>query len=592
MALVLSQHPSIQKQVVLDRTLAAVSKQTFGINRGAILNNFFVLPATSVSNTQQQWSNNTNTAIFIGKEWLVQETYDLTFTCSVPGSNGLCLDLSWIGGGSPVPYSGGGNGLDAPSQFPCNQSIQTATLKLNNAQTTLNNYAFVNILPWTNIADEALRIGFSLCPSMLDNTCDYSDVYTTPGQIGVANSPLQSWGQVSVGANGVPRGSWAINVITNTSSAAHIQFTTTEPLFFSCLNSGKDDGVGFIGVQNFNLTLQTANLTNVLWSHSNASYASNAVCTSATILTPANLLLSYVTPPTDQQLPQEIFYTYTGQPFWSYNNAVASLAPMTSVSGQMFNSQTFDQMPKRILIFVTDSPQNRSITTSNVPGHRIDSVSISLNNVPNQLADASTQQLWKMSRDAGSKVSYQQWNNFGGFGSLLILDVGTSLYITEKDQAPGVSGKVQFSARLGFTNLSTIRTTNPVIQVIAFNDGLFRIGGAGTQFFDSVLVPRDVANLSDQPVTSSYYFSPSNWFGSSLIDSMKAVGAALLGGETIGGRRRKSRHREVEFDERGGSLEEDEDDDDEIKGGAKVENSRLQNNIKRSIREKINKLKE
>ncbi len=557
----------VSTALVLDKRLAFTQRKVFGVSKGARFIDWAVTPASSSSNNSTTWNvQPPNPDIAISKELLYEYEFQVVFTCSSPGTNGLCLDIA--------------GGFDCPASFPINQIIETFTPKVNTSSAPLNSQNFVNVLPWLNTKPDQIKKDLSYAPSMLDQNQNFSDVLNVPSCLGVANSPMQPAGQNSFYPT---RGGWEIygpggpgTAITNTSSGATVLFKSREPFFGSPFSQGEDDDVAFINVQTMTINVTLGALSRV-WSHSDSVNASTISGITVTIVGQPNILATFITPPEGQVIPKKNIYNYSTLNW--YNTATNQTLTPYGTSGASItfttNNIQLTDIPRRFIIWVPRQEVDRNITTPNT-FCRIDSAIVNFNGVSSQLSGANSLQLWKISRDAGLEMSWSQWNNPGRVGSILVLDVTKSLFLTKPDQAPSITNTTQFQIKLGITNLNTVNNITPTVWIGTISDGLLTIDGNHARFEDSVLRKADVLALGSQPEQNSFYQTAQNWYGAALIDTFRSAGAALIGGSRrIVERVRNNRGESSSFVGAGLEEQEEVDQEDEITGGAMVSKSTL-----------------
>jgi hypothetical protein len=240
---------------------------------------------------------------------------------------------------------------------------------------------------------------------------------------------------------------------------------------------------------------------------------------------------------------------------------------------------TFNQVPDKLIIYVRPDSTYRNDATYNDFVLPINAVSIQWNNHAGILANASQEQLFHMSQEAGSN---QNWLDFIGYanansqrlagtlsevfqvypydagttvagvpqvaqngvipnqvqlptvGSYLMLDMARHLELTESYYAPGSLGsfQLQFSINVLNTILNdgTNISVNPEIVVIPVNSGLMVTERGQTSCYTGILTKQDVLDASLQEPLS--HLHESRVVGRGHQDSGRSLPKHILPGMT------------------------------------------------------------
>jgi hypothetical protein len=200
-------------------------------------------------------------------------------------------------------------GLDALRAFPLSQVCETLTATINNTAVSINLSDVVDAFLRYN-SEEGLRNGYwSLAPSALDQSQQYSDLF------GTNMNPLGSFGDANQNSQ-MPRGAFQYVSVTNPAStvavealSASVTVDITEPLFLSPFYWEQMEKSGFYGVQNLDFNFSYASDITRMWSR-NATDSPIALSTISANFVSSELLFCYITPKEIQRLPDSVTYPY------------------------------------------------------------------------------------------------------------------------------------------------------------------------------------------------------------------------------------------------------------------------------------------
>lgn len=527
----------IKPELVLDKRLGFTSQNEFGVIKSGQTNSFKVLPTQNYSTSNITFNAQPpSPGIAISREIMVKMYWRVDFVGTAGALNGGTLLYPGL--------------YDAPRSFPLAQFTQSIQATINNASVAQNNYQVINAFMRCNVSDDERRRDFSLTPSFLDQTQNYDDVYSNATTLGIANDPLQTLGQNSYED---PRGGWDLHgsggtgtPITNpvvgvgNAATATVYFETTEPLLLSPFLSGSDNSTAFIGVQTLTLQLNLTNLARV-WSH-NGDNANAGTITSVTVSLAAapELLLNFITPSPLQDIPLMNVYPYNTVDIYPQDLSV-NVAPLASTTINSQNIQ-FNYIPRRIIVFVRRSDATSTFETSDT-FFRINSVSINFDNISGVLSGANTQQLYTMSKNSGSNLSWSEWNTT--VGSVLILDIGHGIMLQDATEAPSLTTTKQFQIQLNVTNLNTTKTVTPSLYICTIADGIITVENGTAILQNTILSREDILTASEE--SPKEWIKSSNWFGGGMVKKLNSFmkktknigredsGGAMIGGASIGG---------------------------------------------------------
>lgn len=419
--------------------------------------------------------------------------------------------------------------FDAPRAYPALQCCNTMTVTLGNSNTGFNLNQVLNAFLNCNTDYDDLSKKTGLCPTMTDTTQNYNDVFaygtsataTTP-MLGTNWSPLTTYG-LGMGEMYEPRGSWPINVLTNTSTSAHVRFTTIEPVMVPPIGLFAKT-LPLLNLDYYTIMMSMGNL-NRCWSHipgvgSTTAYTSNGLdqninssaITSlvATWYQSPEVHTTYITPGPQTVPPPLTIYPYTTVDMWP-NTGQSTLAP-SATSTVTIGAITLAVNPSRIYIWVANDQSQWDFNSSD-SFHRITNISVNFDNTSGQLASASEEDLIQFSIDNGWRGNQVEW--VSGKGSILILDIGKQIPLKSLGEVPGTDTKKTFQYTITYQNINQAITTQPVIWTVVMTPGLCTINNGFTTFQKSICSVNDVLNAinSSSPSVNSEF---EDFYGGSL----------------------------------------------------------------------------
>lgn len=458
----------VETHLVKDIRTNFSSEANFGIIQGGLQNTFVVLP------TQQQSISSVNfqitppsSEIAVSREILVKFYFEVTITATA-GTSGYVID--------PGLY-------DAVRAFPIAQVTGNINCTINNASIAQNNYRLINAFSRYLNEEFAKESNLTLAPSALDYYQNYSDVWTY--NLGIVNDPLQSVGQ-SI-SQVPPRGAFLLpnytapgfagdlNIISNpdvgvgVSGSAVVQFAVVEPLWLSPFLNETDSEKAFIGVSVLNIQMNIQN-SNLVWSHSDSANASTITNMVVSFYQNNEVLMNYITPSTITPIPKTLSYNYSNAIDYSVQDVIGRV-PGAEWTMQSQNIN-LNSIPRRIYIFAREIDSNRTVTSTDTFA-RIDNISLNFNNQSGILSGANPEQLWQISREAGCRMSWDQWSKFSG--SVMVLDIGKGLMLNDDKLAPSLTTNIQFQLSIRLKNLNPSKTITFALYTVFVSDGVMTI---------------------------------------------------------------------------------------------------------------------
>ena len=412
----------------------------------------------------------------------------------------LKVDFTGPDSGTPLLKIGTADGV---RQFPilaCCNSFQVA---INNENVSTIPQEWIHRLMRYYSSYE---VDTSDTANMPDQYQDYADYVT----YGANRNPLGLYGDVTIGST---RTDPYITVTSNTNTAASVLVKIAEIVPVTpFLITGLSHGLQYLNNLNFSIGL--TNLSRV-WCHASSG---NTISTISVSIPNAPVAccnwLSRVEASLDQALlPNPRVYEYQNLLLQSQNYGSVN-------AGQQVIGQTqvipFPTIPKRVFIFAKRRLNDETYLTSDVNA-RIDAVKIVYDN-NTAMTQADSRQLYNISVKNGLTDTWPQWSKFTG--SVLCLEFGSDIPLTNPDDYPGKVRQNSFSAQVTFTNLSA-SAINFDLDVVVVYPGLLTIGAMGTsliQGFD----PMFIQNTNDYPAALDYQLSNNPYMlGGGFFDSIK-----------------------------------------------------------------------
>jgi len=449
--------------------------------------------------------------------------------------------------------------------FPIQSLFSTMSMTINSNTVTIN---IADVLPalLTMLDSRELSRYNGATPVQRDTWADYDIAVNNS----LFNSPFGGWDKC-VDYDLATRGSFYVdsvtgNVAPNTVSSGTVtlKFTSYEPLLLSPLIWGapKTNNQGFYGVTNLTFLFNVGSANRVVRTSANINPSSNNAGDIRTISLAAqgfdanstNLYITYLTPHPSDLLPSRNVVGYydlpryisSGQntlPACSGSYANGNLQP----SNTIFNSQSLqlNQCPDKLIIFVRQDPS--TITNANADSFfPISSININWNNQSGLLSSYSQYDLWRASCDAGSNLA---WNEFRGIamispadltaadadgastaqrtiGSVLVLDMGRTVQLTDDFLAPGSIGSFNLQFNCNVQNWDSVAYNNCQLVLITMNSGLFVLENGSSSVFTAILDKQTVLETSEQePYSRS---DVARQVGGGFLDSLKSIGKALM----------------------------------------------------------------
>lgn len=441
-------------------------------------------------------------------------------------------------------------GCDAFRAFPLSQIYQSVQVGFNGNSVTQNVGTYISALMRYNTPQGLLNHEYSLTPSTLDASQNYSDLS------GSIKNPLSFYGD-GYGDQCGGRGSFPFTIVSNTQNQAVIDAVLCEPLYISPFRSGdmcEMGGLGYCGLDTMSIIFNIIpNAYNRMWSHNDDANILNlggAITSgnitfnnftslynapfSYNILQPA-LLFEYLTPSELQIIPRSLSYPYYN--VLNFGLDALGIAPQQQVTLTSSNI-VFNSIPSRLYLFcrLKDTVLQSSPTWTDT-FLSIENVSITFNNVSGMLSSCSKQGLYNIAVRNGCCDNWTSWSGeqiyktgsftekIAGAGGVLAIDFVKDLGLNSPDLCPGVLGNFSFVATCIFkwnnTNIS-LGAQDFTFYIIPVMEGVFTIQDIQGNFRVGVLSREDVLQAKEDPnFTYEDYVHTS---GGNIFNSIRKFG--------------------------------------------------------------------
>jgi len=455
---------------------------------------------------------------------------------------------------------------DSLSAFPLHQLVSVMTATINNNSVSLNVRdtlpAILRFLDrrelqryngMTPVAPDLLASYADGIGSLLNSLGSWSNAADNDlfqrgsySLLGVSNNPPNAGGALPPFTGGFPR-----PLINGTTDVYYVQFQCTEPLLLSPFIYGnpQSNNQAMYGVQNMNIVLNLGDASRVWRTANNTAPAgtspaaangnvpyTNISAISVNAITSSKLIFNFLTPHPSDLLPAR-----NAVPFYELPRFISApgvtVQPNTAFPPSSTLLQTsslqLNQIPDKLIISVRVplSGQNWGIPDA---GLCISGVSINFNNQSGILASATQQDLFRYSVENGSTQSWYEFSGYAnipdnasgcgkrlaGSGSLLILEFGKDIQLTEDYYSSGSLGNFNLQLQLQVYNQLGY-AFQPEIMLITMNSGIFVNERGTSSTYTGILTKQDVLEASSQE--PMYASSVKRLVGGSFHDTGKAL---------------------------------------------------------------------
>ena len=428
----------------------------------------------------------------------------------------------------------------ALAAFPCNQSFQTVNVSINNSTVNSN---VQDILPMIlkQMTKEELAYYSSTSPVQSDYYASYDDALNT------MNSPFGDFTQSDYVS---PNGAWVLDSVAGNTigtgvdpapqlKTVVITFTTTEPVFISPflwgLNNSNNQGCYGLQSVSFNFNLA---------SNANRVFRCKNPVTSCVIsnVIKSEMILNYITPHPSELLPSTNVLPFYNMPI--YKDVVQTVVPAgtydpltgiytSGVAKIVSPSLSLNMIPDRMFVFVRKLNRTANDPDAFLP---ITDISLQVFNQAGILASATTQDLYRFSRESGYSGTYLDFTGLatknagvGSFptrvrtsGSILSLEFARHIPV-ESWYAPGslTNTSLQYSISVRNDSLVALGAGTYELVLVVQNSGIMTISKGTSSEYLGILSKSDVLDTLQQEPTSQSDIG--RVIGSGMLDKLKSA---------------------------------------------------------------------
>ena len=435
--------------------------------------------AASISNSSASFNATTP-----GPTTTVGRTWNVTLTVSVQPKDNAGVAVTFTAG------------CDAPSADPGNAMVNHAKLTLNGSSTDSARQSDTLPIIHSQLSPEQKSGSFSVSPMQSDGCNEFSQLF------GTNRSPMSAEGSTTVESRA--EFPYKVNGLTR-------EYDWTFPLRVSPLTQEKN-GEGIVGLSNWDVNLQFADLFRC-WSHDSV----NAPLWSGldVNILAAKITLSYSSPESDSVMPM-----YQVLPYDSYQVFPTVIAGAIAAAGTGTVTSTalsLSTMPSVIHLTIPRTGGSRSETQTS-SCCKITKVSMTLANASGQLNTKPVTELFEMSRQAGSQLSYIDWSSKAGS----IVSINVAAAVGGDGRSPGEKGgpyQIQFEVE--YQNITQAAFTGELLLTIV-TPGQVTIGQQAANFDIGLFSPaeRDLA-IHDSESIEGIEDEGAGEVGGSFMSSMR-----------------------------------------------------------------------
>ena len=432
---------------------------------------------------------------------LVWIEFPITITLSGPGSNTY--------GNNIISYGQG----DAFRAFPIDAITNNCQVLINGVSVNIPSYQAIRHLMRFYDWQKSFTNNLSMFPDMLDQTERYGDALNS------IRNPLANYFSSDAWSN--PRGSFPVNIISNTTTQAVVQALITVPLFVSpFIWNAKDEEPGLIGIQNMQINYNFNSNFQQIWSHSDDPTAQSITNVQFGYYGQPQAYFTFINPRETARVPKSPVYSY-----YSFNDYPTS-GPTVSVQGQQFqltsNQIQLSSIPSIIYIMCRPADSSYTVTTTDTYAQPM-ALSLLFDNKQGLLSGADTNMLYNVSVGNGMNLSWSQWSQYTG--GIIAVVPGRDFGLNPA-QASGLIGKYTMAVQGTFKHLSSATIQYEMNILVASVLTIPEPGQAITQI--GVLTAEDVLNAESLPGMSSEVVR--SVYGGDFFGSLKNIFSNIKSG--------------------------------------------------------------
>ena len=456
-------------------------------------------------------------------------------------------------------------GGDCPGRFLLHQLCTNMSIQINNTNVTQSSVQNILDPILRGLTQEDIQRWYGTTPTQADCYGQYPDALperifnaaalaaavdgSQEPYVAKFNSPFNTFEYSNCNHDNQPRASFQIVSITGNTAAGNapaaktctVTFRVREPIICSpFIFSGDMDQVGMSGLTQINATFTMDSLGTraMRWVPSNTAGSTKAITGIA--YTNAYMEFMQYTPKEDMLIPATCV-TPVSQ---FVNNFIPSQNPTLNAGASAqytTNSLQLNSIPDKVLIWVDDSNKYVPGTGNTLSDHyaTITNVNITFNNQTGILSTFSQEQLYQASLKSGCK---QTWAEFSGLqlqapqgvnvnaagilpiptcGSVLYLNFGDVINISELWNAPGSLTTTQFQVQVNATNNLSFAIA-PQLNVMFLYSGIISTSnGNSSLYVNGILSRSDTLNANKAPYMAKRELV--RYVGSGVLSDLKAM---------------------------------------------------------------------
>ena len=510
-----------RKVLIKDDLLNVTSEVAYGVFSGGQNKTTQVYSAISKSTSAISYNINVGSETqILDRKLQMRNTYKIKVSGVIPAGATYLLEF----------------GKDcALAAFPCNQSFQTVNVSINNSTVTSN---VADLLPMIlkQMTPEELVYYSSTTPVMSDFYYNYGDAVNS------LNSPFGDFTQSD--RNSVaPNGAWVLDSVVNNTVGApgdirnvEITFTTTEPIFISPFLWGLNatNNQGCYGLQSLSLNFNLSSNMNRVFRVSNGTNAGADIVTCSLLeVVKSEMILNYITPHPSELLPSVNVLPFYNMPI--YKDVVQTVIPKNGGTAKIVSpSLSLNMIPDRMFVFVRKLNKNCNDSDAVLP---IVDISLQVFNQAGILASATTQDLYRYSKETGFTGSYLDFSgralksggavelptNIRTSGSILGLEFARHIPV-ESWYAPGSLTNTSLQYTITVRNddvVNDITAGTHELVLVVQNSGIMTISRGTSSEYLGILSKSDVLDaLQMEPSSQSEI---GRVLGSGMLDKLKSA---------------------------------------------------------------------
>ena len=547
----------IKPVLVRDNILMCHDEVAYAVNKGGQNVSIQRFTATSTSASSHTYTIQVPShSTVISRELLWHSRVSITFT-GVPAAGKYLVNIGQNGSGfAVVPQNPNntaitlrGSNTDCIAPFGLHQAVENMNIQINNTSVSMNTNQILDPLLRCMDRKDLARWN-STTPVYLDNWGSYGN-FTTTSELKL-NSPFNGYDCV-FDTEYPPRGSFSLesisgNTVGDGTAVRNVTctFDLAEPIMLSPFVFGdvNHTSSGFYGISNMSFTFQMDPLVKRMWRFINdtsvypTAPSAGGKVVSNVVYDNANCYIEcrFLTPPPSVLLPE--LNVVPSSVFTNFVKVGGALASGSTTTLQSDNFQ-LSSIPDKVIVYVKEAKSNLRNSTPDAYC-AIQNANITFSNQTGILSNATPQELWRMSVEAGSN---QSWLEFSGkvasqtalgnsvgstssTGSVLVLDFCNHINVSEDYFSSGSIGSFNFNIQLNvFNRLDNI--ANLELNVVFLSSGVFSTQNGVSSLYTGVLSKEMVLSASTEQEPLAQH-DIKRYVGGGFLDMLKSGLSSVL----------------------------------------------------------------